>query len=59
MQVRNISNRITPENVEQKKTPHTTFDVSPEEEKSPEEVEIPLLIKEAVQYLSTFGKSED
>ncbi|XP_075697292.1 protein FAM13C [Rhinoderma darwinii] len=55
VQVRKLTSRITPEHVEQKKTTNAASNVSPAEEKSPEEGGIPLLIKEAVQYLCTFG----
>ncbi|XP_069836407.1 protein FAM13C isoform X3 [Dendropsophus ebraccatus] len=47
VQVRNITNKITPDQVEQKtSTTHTALG---------EEGEVPLLIKEVVEYLSTFG----
>ncbi|XP_044154977.1 protein FAM13C isoform X3 [Bufo gargarizans] len=55
VQVTKITNRITPERKEQRNSRDPACHVSSSEEKSPEEGGIPLLIKEAVQYLSTFG----
>ncbi|XP_071987306.1 protein FAM13C isoform X6 [Engystomops pustulosus] len=48
VRVHNITSKVSPDPVEQKTT-------APAEEKSPEESGVPLLMKEAVQYLSTFG----
>ncbi|XP_073541569.1 protein FAM13C isoform X2 [Phyllobates terribilis] len=54
VQVRNFINRITPKHVAQKTTTSTSA-VSPAVKKSPEEDGIPLLVKDAVEYLSSYG----
>ncbi|XP_063817823.1 protein FAM13C isoform X2 [Pseudophryne corroboree] len=55
VKVINSTNKISPKQMQQKKSENAAFGVSLSQDKLLENGDVPLVIKEAVEYLSTYG----